>query len=144
MPEMTESELHAIMTGGFATIAGSVFGIYVFLGCVLVSILAYTHSCDTTRVDPVAILAASVMSAPAALAVSKIAFPETRESPTAVGKRGNFEIPKSDDANVIHAATNGAVIGTQLMLNIAGNLSKLFVGHGTTRISQCVQLPSWR
>lgn len=76
-----------------------------------------------TRVDPVAILAASVMSAPAALAVSKIAFPETRDSPTAVGKRGNFEIPKSDDANVIHAATNGAVIGTQLMLNIAGNLS---------------------
>lgn len=34
MAEMTESELHAIMTGGFATIAGSVFGIYVFFGCV--------------------------------------------------------------------------------------------------------------
>ena len=32
MSEMTESELHAIMTGGFATIAGSVFGIYVFFG----------------------------------------------------------------------------------------------------------------
>jgi nucleoside permease NupC len=32
MPEMTESELHAIMTGGFATIAGSVFGIYISFG----------------------------------------------------------------------------------------------------------------
>jgi nucleoside permease NupC len=29
---MTESELHAIMVGGFATIAGSVFGIYVSFG----------------------------------------------------------------------------------------------------------------
>jgi nucleoside permease NupC len=32
MPEMTESELHAVMTGGFATIAGSVFGIYISFG----------------------------------------------------------------------------------------------------------------
>jgi nucleoside permease NupC len=32
MPAMTESELHAIMTGGFATIAGSVFGIYISFG----------------------------------------------------------------------------------------------------------------
>jgi CNT family concentrative nucleoside transporter len=29
---MTESELHAIMAGGMATIAGSVFGIYVSFG----------------------------------------------------------------------------------------------------------------
>ena len=110
MKDMTESELHAIMTGGFATIAGSVFGIYVFFG-----------------VDPVAILAASVMSAPAALAISKITFPETEESPTAIGKRGAYDIPKSDDSNIVHAATSGAVIGTQLMLNIAGNLSTLLL-----------------
>lgn len=110
MKDMTESELHAIMTGGFATIAGSVFGIYVFFG-----------------VDPVAILAASVMSAPAALAVSKITFPETEDSPTATGKRGAYDIPKSDDTNIVHAATNGAVIGTQLLLNIAGNLSTLLI-----------------
>lgn len=32
MPGMTESELHAIMTGGFSTIAGSVFGVYVSFG----------------------------------------------------------------------------------------------------------------
>lgn len=67
-------------------------------------LLLFPHSC-CSRVDPVAILAASVMSAPAALAVSKIAYPETEESKTATGKRGNFEIPKSDDANIMHAAT---------------------------------------
>jgi len=52
---MTSSELHAIMVGGFATIAGSVFGVYASFG-----------------VDPVALLASSVMSAPAALALSKL------------------------------------------------------------------------
>jgi CNT family concentrative nucleoside transporter len=75
-----------------------------------------------TGIDPVAILAASVMSAPAALAISKIAYPEVEDSPTATGKKGAYDIPTSGDANVVHAATNGAVIGTQLMLNIAGNL----------------------
>ncbi len=102
---MTESELHAVMTGGFATIAGSVFGLYISFG-----------------IDGVALLAASIMSAPAALAVSKIAYPETEVSATATGKKGAYQIPPSNETNVVHAATQGAVIGTQLMLNIAGNL----------------------
>jgi nucleoside transporter len=134
IPEMTESELHAIMTGGFATIAGSVFGVYISFGktekvpcrlyCVSQIILTQTLSflCLSTGIDANALLAASVMSAPAALAVSKIAFPETEDSPTSMGKKGAYEIPPSGDANVVHAATNGAVVGTQLMLNIAGNL----------------------
>uniref|UniRef100_A0A7S1VSV7 Sodium/nucleoside cotransporter n=1 Tax=Grammatophora oceanica TaxID=210454 RepID=A0A7S1VSV7_9STRA len=105
MPEMTESELHAVMTGGFATIAGSVFGVYISFG-----------------IDGVAILAASAMSAPAALAISKLTYPETEDSPTSTGKKGAYDIPSSDHVNVIHAATDGAVVGTQLMLNIAGNL----------------------
>lgn len=105
--EMTASELHAVMTGGFATIAGSVFGIYVSFG-----------------IDPVAILAASIMSAPAALAVSKLAYPETEESPTATGTKGSYKMSLADDENVnlVHAATNGATLGLQLMMNIAANL----------------------
>jgi nucleoside permease NupC len=62
------------------------------------------------------------MSAPAALAVSKIAYPETEESATSTNKKGAYDIPPSGEVNVIHAATNGAVVGTQLALNIAGNL----------------------
>lgn len=73
-------------------------------------------------IDAVAILAASVMSAPAALAISKIAYPETEDSPTAVEKKGVYKIPPTNDANVVHAAANGAVVGTQLVLNITGNL----------------------
>lgn len=105
MKDMTESELHAIMTGGFSTIAGSVFGVYVSFG-----------------IDATALLAASVMSAPAALAISKLTYPETEDSPTSNRKKGAYDIPKSDDVNVVDAATKGAVVGTQLVLNIAGNL----------------------
>ena len=54
------SELHAIMTGGFATIAGGVLAAYIGFG------VSASH-----------LLSASVMSAPAALAISKIMYPET-------------------------------------------------------------------
>ena len=32
LKDMTRSELHAVMTGGFATIAGSVLGAYISFG----------------------------------------------------------------------------------------------------------------
>ena len=60
---MTNSELHAIMTGGFATIAGGVFGAFISFG-----------------ISPSHLLTASVMSAPAALAMAKLFYPETEES----------------------------------------------------------------
>ena len=53
------------MVGGFATVAGGVMAAYVRFG-----------------VDAGHLLAASVMSAPAALVVAKIMFPETEDSPT--------------------------------------------------------------
>jgi len=59
---MTHSELHAVMTGGFATIAGSVLATYISFG------VSASH-----------LLSASVMSAPAALAMSKLMYPETEE-----------------------------------------------------------------
>ena len=59
---MTKSELHAVMTGGFATIAGSVLGAYITFG------VSASH-----------LLSASIMSAPAALAMSKLMYPETEE-----------------------------------------------------------------
>ena len=66
LAHMTMSELHAVMTSGLATVAGSVLGVYVLVG----GVKAY-H-----------LISASVMSAPAALAVSKIMWPETEESET--------------------------------------------------------------
>lgn len=65
LPDMTKSELHAVMTGGFATIAGGVLASYIHFG------VPANH-----------LISASVMSAPAALAMSKLIYPECEKSKT--------------------------------------------------------------
>ncbi|MGB7085127.1 MAG: NupC/NupG family nucleoside CNT transporter [Phormidesmis sp.] len=95
---MTMSELHAVMTGGFATIAGGVLAAYVSFG-----------------ISPKDLIAASVMSAPAALAISKIMFPETEVSPT----RGEVSLKvERTTTNGIDAIASGALDGLKLALNI--------------------------
>ena len=64
--KMTNSELMAVMTGGFATVSGGVLAIYVSWLTDIPGIAGH-------------LLAASVMSAPAALVVAKIIYPETQE-----------------------------------------------------------------
>lgn len=103
LKNMTRSELHAVMTGGFATIAGSVMASYISFG-----------------ISAVQLLSASVMSAPAVLAISKIVYPEDGESETKAGEK--FIIERGEESNVFEAATNGASIGMQLMLNIMAML----------------------
>ena len=66
---MTQSELMAVMTGGFATVAGGVLAIYVKWLSDIPGIAGH-------------LLAASVMSAPAALVIAKIIYPETESSET--------------------------------------------------------------
>ena len=100
--KMTQSELMAVMTVGFATIAGTVFGAYVSFG-----------------IDSAHLLAASVMSAPAALAFAKMMVPET-EAPLTMGKV-SIEV-QSQERNVIEAAANGASDGMKLALNVAAML----------------------
>jgi CNT family concentrative nucleoside transporter len=102
LDKMTNSELLTIMCGGFATIAGGVLAAYIAMG-----------------VDPGHLIAASVMSAPAALVMGKIIFPETEHSETA----GDVELPKIDTGdNVIEAASNGIVDGLKLAVNVAAML----------------------
>lgn len=105
--EMTNSELMTVMTGGFATVAGGVLALYVgMLEASFPTIAGH-------------LLAASVMSAPAALVVGKIIYPET-EVPVTSGKlEMNAESP---DANVIDAASRGASEGLQLALNVGAML----------------------
>lgn len=99
---MTNSELHAVMVGGFATIAGGVMAAYMQMG-----------------VDPGHLIAASVMSAPAALVIAKMLLPETEHSETA----GDVAIPKVRTArNILEAATNGVTDGLKLALNVGAML----------------------
>ena len=57
------SEIHAVMTGGFATIAGTVLAAFINFG-----------------IDPALLISASVMAAPAALGFSKLFYPETEKT----------------------------------------------------------------
>lgn len=99
---LTNSELHAVMTGGFATIAGGVMAAYISFG-----------------VPAEHLIAASVMSAPAALAVSKLFHPETEASLTA----GQVKLDvQPTSANAIDAAATGAIEGMKLALNVAAML----------------------
>ncbi len=65
------------------------------------------------------LLAASVMSAPAALVISKMMIPETGTPKT----MGTLKLEYRDTAvNVIEAAANGASTGLQLALNVGAML----------------------
>jgi CNT family concentrative nucleoside transporter len=99
---MTRSELFTLMSGGMATIAGGVFAAYVGMG------VSAGH-----------LLSASVMSAPAALVIAKIMWPETEESLTAGEVKLVAEKPS---ANVIDAACQGAGDGMKLALNVGAML----------------------
>lgn len=104
---MTMSELMAVMTAGFATVAGGVLALYVqFLSPWFPGIAGH-------------LMAASVMAAPGALVIAKIMFPETEESPTKGEVRIEIDSP---DANAIDAAARGAADGLQLALNVAAML----------------------
>jgi CNT family concentrative nucleoside transporter len=99
---MTKSELMCLMTGGMATVAGGVLAAYVGFG-----------------IDAGHLLAASVMSAPAALVCSKLMVPELEDSETAGVVK--VDLPKIS-TNVIDAAATGASDGLKLAVNVAAML----------------------
>ena len=99
---MTRSELMAVMTGGFATVAGGVLAAYVGMG------ISAGH-----------LVAASVMSAPAALVMAKLMIPETETD--RVSADTDFKV-KTPWANMIDAAAQGAGDGMKLAINVGAML----------------------
>ena len=102
IPKMTASEIMALMTAGMATIATGVMVVYPKLG-----------------LDAGHILTASVLSAPAALLVSKIMFPEIERSETAAGAPMKVE---KTDANSLDSLCRGTSEGVMLAINVMGML----------------------
>ena len=106
---MTLSELFCLMSGGMATIAGGVLAAYIgFLG----------------GNDPVTqlffakhLLAASVMSAPAAIVASKIIYPETQKISSEI-KISNQDL----GSNVLEALSIGTTQGLKLAVNVGAML----------------------
>lgn len=104
---MTRSELMTVMVGGFATVAGGVMAAYVVM------------LQDSFPAIAGHLMAASVMSAPAALVMAKVMVPETEEPVT----KGQLKTETPTDAsNVIEAAATGAGDGVSLAINVAGML----------------------
>jgi CNT family concentrative nucleoside transporter len=103
----TQSELMAIMVGGFANIASGVLAAYVgMLKGFFPDIAGH-------------LLAASIISAPCSLVVAKLLLPESEQAETAGGVQ--FRIERMD-ANAVDAAARGATEGLQLTLNVAAML----------------------
>jgi CNT family concentrative nucleoside transporter len=98
--KLSRSELFTLMTSGMATIAGTVLVLYA------------------TILDPVItkvtghILTASIISAPAAIVVSKIMIPETAPLTSGV-----LEAPEPA-YGAMDALTKGTIQGIELLLNI--------------------------
>ncbi len=109
VPQMTRSEMLALMVGGMATIAGSVFAIYMgMLG----------GSNEQAKIEfGKFLLCASVMNAPAALLVAKILLPETQDV-----SRDLSVSRESIGRNPIDALANGTSQGLKLALNVGAML----------------------
>ena len=102
LARMTKSELMAMMTGGFATVAGGVLAAYAEMG-----------------IDVRHLMTASVISAPAALLIAKVMVPESED---AVPSDQVTMAKVSDDDNLIGAAVSGASEGLMLALNVGAML----------------------
>ncbi len=100
LPNMTRSELFAVMVGGLASVAGAVLAGYAQMG-----------------VKMEYLIAASFMAAPGGLLFAKILVPETEE-PIEPEK---MEM-KSTNANILDAAAEGSSNGMQLAINVAAML----------------------
>nr|XP_005889450.1 PREDICTED: sodium/nucleoside cotransporter 2 [Bos mutus] len=103
LADMTLSEIHAVMTGGFATISGTVLGAFISFG-----------------IDASSLISASVMAAPSALALSKLVYPEVEESK--FKNKEGVKLPRGKEKNVLEAASNGATDAVGLASNVAANL----------------------
>ncbi|XP_026112984.1 sodium/nucleoside cotransporter 2-like [Carassius auratus] len=103
LKDMTKSEIHSVMTGGFATIAGSVMGAFISFG-----------------IDASSLISASVMAAPCALAISKLSYPETEKNKFT--SKSQIKVDGGGEQNVLEAVSGGASASIGLVADIAANL----------------------
>jgi CNT family concentrative nucleoside transporter len=108
---MTKSEMLCVMIGGMANTAGSVLAAYIgFLGGTDPALRNYYA---------MHMLSQSIMSAPAALVISKIMFPQTETE----NLNKNLEINKETiGTNALDAIANGTTDGLKLAVNVGAML----------------------
>jgi len=109
LDKMTKSELMCLMVGGMATIAGGVLAAYIaFLG----------GSSEAEKVYFAKhLLTASIMSAPAAIVIAKMLYPETEK----VDRKLDISREKIG-VNVLDAIAKGTTDGLKLAINVGAML----------------------
>jgi concentrative nucleoside transporter, CNT family len=119
LAQLTRSELFLVMTGGMAGIAGTVLVLYATLLAPLIPDAA-AH-----------FVIASVLGAPAAILISLIMVPETRDRhtggtlevpPVTAGGPGVIPDPGLAASSTMDAIVKGTVAGLELLLNIVAML----------------------
>ncbi|XP_059177514.1 sodium/nucleoside cotransporter 1-like isoform X1 [Physella acuta] len=103
LASMTKSEIHAVMVTGFATISCDVMAAYV-----------------TQGISPVHLITATVMNAPASLAVSKILYPELGRSKVC-RQQEKLQVTQVY-TNIMEAAIGGAASVVSLVASITAHL----------------------
>ncbi|MBU1247764.1 MAG: nucleoside:proton symporter [Proteobacteria bacterium] len=104
LAQMTRSELFTLMTAGMATIAGTMLVVYAsILGNVIPGALGH-------------ILIASIISAPAAILISRVLVPETATITT-----GEI-VPPQPATSTMDAVVQGTTVGLKLYLNVVAML----------------------
>jgi CNT family concentrative nucleoside transporter len=106
LARLTRAELFIVMTGGMAGIAGTVLVLYAtILRPIIPDVAAH-------------LLIASVLGAPAAILISELMVPETRNTATA----GVYADPPPVATSTMDAIVNGTTEGLALLLNIVAML----------------------
>jgi CNT family concentrative nucleoside transporter len=107
IPKMTKSELGTMLTAGMATVASNVLALYVFTLKDLFPTIA-GH-----------LISASILSAPAAIVMSKVLMPEDSVPETAgISIKPHYEKP----SNLFEAIINGAQDGVKMIVGVAALL----------------------
>ena len=105
--EMTDSELCTVLTAMMGTVASTMLGVYVgMLGTQFRTIAGH-------------LISASILSAPAALVMSKLLVPETGH-PKTLGR--TVRIAYQRESNLIEAIINGAQNGMRMLVGIVALL----------------------
>jgi CNT family concentrative nucleoside transporter len=124
LKSMTRSEIFTLMTCGMATIAGTVMVLYAsLLTDIIPNVLGH-------------ILTASIISAPAAITISKIMVPESRPLTT-----GDLSVPEEAQSS-IDAVTKGTMQGVKLLISI---IAMLIVLVALVHLANLILgiLPAW-
>lgn len=103
--ETTRSEMFSVMVGGFGTASIGVMVAYIGLG------IPVNH-----------LMAASIMSAPAALAVAKLMFPEKEHVKVKLTQQHIRTVEVDEDRSIFDAASSGGMAGLQMVGNLAATI----------------------